>query len=488
MRFKGFIGQSYNLRNTQYDCQRTVNWYPEVDETGLGKEAEQSQLIPTPGLAPLISGLNGGSRGGYLTSNGYFVWVFGNTLYLVTPGTGLTGWTARALDTNIAGSLECFFTDNGISLFMLADGNGYAFNLITGAKTVLSGGGWAAASSMTYFDTYIVFSKANSNQFFWTNPLSTTVDALDFATGEANSDQIVAVFSNNEDLWVFGKKSTELWYDYGTNNTTFQRRPSILIETGCAAPRSIKKLNNTIFWLTADDRGGPTLVMANGYAPQRVSTFPIEQEWMKYSADQIANSTAYTYQDGGHHFYVLNIPGQQTTWVYDMTASLQLGGPVWHERQSRDTSTETQQRHYSQGHAYVNGVHVTGDYQNGVLYAMDNNTFTDNGEPILRERTTPHITNSMDRIYYGNMTIDFLTGSSLDMTLDPQIMMQFSDDGGFTWSDERWETAGMTGQYGVKVQFPRLGAARSRVFRIRCSDPIYWAVSGADLEMRPGTN
>lgn len=509
-RFKGFVGTSYNLRNTQFDCQRTVNWYPEVNEIGLGKEAEVTQLVPTPGLYPLIGADNAttletNSRGGFVTSTNKLVWVFGQTLYLIGASTTLEGWSARAIYTQIRGMSECFFADNGIDLFVLSDGNGYAINLDTGTTVVLSGGGWASASSMTYYDTYLVFSEAGTNRFFWTDPLSTTVDALSFASAETNTDNIVGLINNAEDLWIFGTKTTEIWYNYGANNIVFARRPSSsgMIELGCASARTVKKLNGTIFWLSQDDRGGPMLVMANGMTPQRVSTHPIEQAWMKYSATEFQNATAYTYQWGGHHFYCLNIPGQTSTWVYDMTASLQLGSPTWHERTSRnligpsvyngqrqlnDAMTNTQNRHWAQGHAFYAGRHITGGYADRCLYAMDEDTYTDNGQAILRERTTPHISNSMDRVFYSCLTLDILTGATPTLDTEPKLIMQFSDDGGFTWSDERYETSGHRGDYALKVQFPRLGCARNRVFRIRCTDANYWAISGATIDLKSGWN
>lgn len=497
MRFKGFVGGAYNLRNVQYDCQRTINWYPEVNELGLGKEGDPAQLVPTPGLVPLIENLDGPSRGGYVASNGACYWVFGNTLYKIGGPAGSTdafasldpgAWGASRIFRHVAGASQCFFTDNGVDLFVLGDGHGYAINLTTGEPYNMTGGAWAASSSMAYYDTYIVFSQNNSNRFFWTNLLSTETPALNFASAEANPDRIVGLINNADDLWIFGKKVTEIWYNYGSNGITFARRPasSGIVETGCASALTIQKLNNTIFWLAEDDRGGPMLMMANGITPTRVSTYAIEQQWMRESAGQFNRATAFTYQSGGHYFYCLNIPGQSSTWVYDASVSAQLGQPTWHERQSFNPTSSVQQRWNAEGHAYFRSVHLTGDIATGTLYAMSEASYTDNGQHIMRQRTTPHISNAMDRVFYACLTVDALTGSSTDADLTPQIQLEFSDDGGFTWSEPRFESPGLMGQYGIKVQFQRLGSARSRVFRVTVTDPLYWAISGADIELRPG--
>lgn len=482
-RFKGLVGQSYNLRNFQYDCQRSINWYPEVDETQLGKEAEVAQLVPRPGLRASATSFNMGSRGGYLASNGAVYWMMGNSLYTISATSGDTSsLTGTLVSTAFANNQQpCFFTDNGIDLFITSANMPYAVNLTTNAVTALSGGAYSSASSCTFFDGYVVFSEADTNKFYWTDLYTTTADGLNFASAEANPDKIVGLINNNLDLWVFGKKTIELWYNYGANNIVFQRRPNTLLETGCASASTIQKMNNTIFWLSTDERGGPMLMMANGYTPQRVSTFAIEQEWNKFTSEQIGASNAFTYQDGGHHFYVFNIPGADTTWVFDMTATMQLGSPTWHERRSFDGNGDNI-RWLAYGHAYVSGMHITGDYAAGKLYVMDDDYRYDNEQPIIVERTSPHITNSMDRIRFSNLTADFFTGNTPVQDLDPQVMLQWSDDGGATWSDEMWVSAGKIGEYALKVQFQRLGMARSRVFRIRCSDPIYWCLSGASID------
>lgn len=491
VRFKGFVGQSYLLHNEQYDCQRTINWYPEIDETQLGKDGEIAQLTPTPGLTAIVTGLQVGSRGGYVTSTGALYWVFSSSLYLITASeTYPREWGARLIGSIANETLDpVFFTDNGINLFILVNGRIFTAPLGSTTITELTGdGGFGHASTMTYIDGYVVFTEEGTNKFFWTDPYDTVINALNFASAETNPDQIVGIINNNLDLWVFGKRTTELWFNYGANNVTFQRRTSGMIETGCISPYTIKKLNNTIFWLGTDDRGGPILLMANGQTPTRVSTYAVEQQWIANSKiEELEKARAYTYQEGGHYFYVLNIEGQDTTWVYDMTTSLQLGQPVWHERKSTDETSGLQKRHLAEGCVYYRGALVTGLYNGSSLCVFDKDAFYDIDQPIVRERVTPHVSNSMDRVYYDKMVLDFYTGTSRVDDLDPQIMVQFSDDGGLTWSNERYESVGMIGNYKLRVQVQRLGSARSRVFRVRCSDPIYWAISGASLTLRMGT-
>lgn len=72
--------------------------------------------------------------------------------------------------------------------------------------------------------------------------------------------------------------------------------------------------------------------------------------------------------------------------------------------------------------------------------------------------------------------------------INPHIMMQFSDDGGFTWSNEYWRELGRIGQHAKTIYYDRLGSARDRVFRIMISDPVKVIISNAWIDIDEGRN
>ena len=486
MKYDGFIGPAYSLKNVAYDCQTLVNWYCEVDETGKGREAEVAQFRPRPGLKKIMKNLPSPSRGLFEASNGKLYGVFGDQLHVFNSnGSSNTNWTTTRLTSGIPGIEPVQFADNSLSLFIIADGQPYAYTYAGGAFTILSGGAYTAVSSMTYIDGRVVFTEANSKRFFWTDVLSLEAPALNFASAETDPEDTVGLINNNLDLWIFGKRSIEIWYNASQGNTIFARRGNALIDTGCAAARTIQKLNNTVAWLSVDNRGGPIMMVAAGYSPQRISTFALEQYWSNFTADQIKGASGYPIQLEGHNMYVLNIPGSDTTWVYDFTSSQQMGKPMWSEWKS-DKGDGFQGRHLAVNQVYHKGNHVCSDYIVGTVYVMEG--LTDNDMRIMRERTAPHISNEMKRIIYTNLILLFSTGIVIDQNLDPQAIIQFSDDGGYTWSEERWVSAGKVGQYGLRVDASRLGSGRNRVFRIRCYDPIDWQLSGATLDVKVGAH
>jgi len=68
----------------------------------------------------------------------------------------------------------------------------------------------------------------------------------------------------------------------------------------------------------------------------------------------------------------------------------------------------------------------------------------------------------------------------------PQAMIQFSDDGGRTWSNERWATLGRIGQYRRRVRWYRMGQFRERYLRLTLADPVKVALIGATAELDRG--
>lgn len=488
-RFKGFVGPSYLLRNIRFDCQRCINMYPEVDESNYGKNAEVAQLTRTPGLTQLVASVGEASYGLYLASTGKLFQATESGIRLIIGVDGSTGGWSSSLVAPLAFTQAVTMTDNGLSLFAVSNGVGYAIDLTTFAVTAITN---CSPTTATFLDGYVLMSNKDTNKFYWTDLYSSTVQALNFASAEANPDSVVAVFNNNEDLWVFGTKTTELWYNSGptggSTNTTFTRRPGILVETGLAAANTVVKLaQNKLCWLSLDDRGGPVVVLADGYIPSRVSTFAIEQRWDALSKADISAATAYSYTQDGHLFYCLNIPGVETTWCYDLTTSTQLQQSVWHERAWMDPNNGLLSRHRSEGHTMYLNKHIVADYETGAVYFLDQDSFTDNGDNIKRVRVTPHIANDGKRVFFSWLQLDVKTGigESIGFT-DPKVMLELSNDGGTTWGTTMEQSAGKLGSYSSRVIFHQLGQSRDRVFRVSMTDPCDWAISGAAIELSAG--
>jgi hypothetical protein len=66
---------------------------------------------------------------------------------------------------------------------------------------------------------------------------------------------------------------------------------------------------------------------------------------------------------------------------------------------------------------------------------------------------------------------------------DRKVFLCYSDDGGFTWSNWRERSLGEVGEYGKRIRFSRLGAFRSRIWRIRVSSPVKRDIIAASAQL-----
>jgi len=331
-----------------------------------------------------------------------------------------------------------------------------------------------------YLGGYFIFAIPDSQQFYVSAiDNGSSYDALDFAQAESNVDDIVTLIVDHEEVWLFGTDTTEIWYNSGTSDFPFARRQGATMEVGCAARQSVALADNTIFWLGRNQSGSGVVYRADGYNPQIISNRGIEYEISQM--DQIDDAIAYAYQDSGHTFYVLTFPVGGKTFVYD--ASIQDPGKAWHVRE-----TYGKDRDRSNCHVFAFNKHLVGDFEDGIVWELSRDVFDDGGLPIVWERTLPRIISDFKRLFFRELVINMERGVGLVDGSVPKIYLDWSDDGGHTWSSKREASMGTVGNYLPMVVFNRLGSARERVFRISGSDSVKTVILGGYIEVDKGSH
>lgn len=470
-----FVGPAYQATSLNADAQRSVNCYMELDNASPRAPVA---LYGTPGTVRKFTLPTGPVRAGW-KEGAFSWWVAGNTVYRVDAG-----YAVLAIGTIDTSSGEVGICSNGQQVLIVDGVGGWIINTATSTLTAITSAGFpVGVKRATYQDGYFIVTGQTGSQSFWINqtPYDGKVwDALDFASAEGSPDNTVGLISDHRELWLFGELSAEVWMNTGSSDFPFQRSGNTFIEHGCAAAGTICKADNTVFWLGADDRGSGIVWRAAGYTPSRISTHALEHAIAGYV---ISDAFAFTYQQEGHIFYVLTFPTSQKTWVYD--ASTQ----AWHERAWLNPSTGVLGRWRANCSVFFNGKHLVGDYASGAVYALDLDTFTDDGGPIKRIRTTATTEGLQNRLFYSSLQVDMETGvgTAIGQGSDPQLMMRYSSDGGHTWSNEKTATVGKVGEYGARAKFNRLGSGRNRVWELSFTDPCKFAILGAVVEGEPGT-
>ena len=462
---------SYTAQSLDASAQRCINLYPEANPT----DAEApSTFYHTPGLK-LWSTLPGTGpvRCLFRASNGALYAVQGSTLYRYTG----IGWKQLATLNTAFGPVSA--ADNSLyAVFVDGSLNAPTCKLDDDTVSAMSGDGWYGADFVAYIDTYLVFNKPGSQQFYITGQIDLSLDALDFASAESFPDNVVSLLVDHREIWLFGEKTTEVFGNSGAADFPFERINGSIIQYGCSAKHSPAQFDNSVLWLGNGHEGDGIVWRAQGYNPVRISTHALENEFRSYAT--VEDAQGFVYQQNGHTFYVLTFPTAGKTWVYDIATQM------WHERAYR-ASTGNLTRHRANCHVFYGRDHLVGDYQNGNIYAFDIDTYTDNGDVIFRTKSFQHIVLEGRRQFFQKFELDMETGVGNADDPDPQVWLRWSDDGGHHWSSTVTMGMGKIGENARRMNRNRLGMGRDRVFEVSTTAKTKVVLQGAYIEAAPGT-
>lgn len=461
---------SYSSRSLIANAQRCVNLYPEANPVDA---AAPMTFYATPGrrLFSTIPGA-GGVRCLFQASNDVLFGVRGASLYRYASGE----WVFVAALASVVGPV--YAADNGIAA-VFVDGTTTAptVQLSSFDTGVMSGDGWYGADFVEFLNGFFIFNKPGEQQFYISLAYSTELDPLDFASAEAIPDDIVRPIKDHNDLVFFGAKSTEV-YSSSPGEFPFTSISGATMEVGCSAKHSPCRMDNSVFWLGGDERGDAMVWKMQGYQPQRISTHALEEEMRLYA--RIDDAQGFSYQQAGHSFYQLTFPSAGKTWAYDAATTL------WAERVYRNPNN-TYDRVRDNCHTFYQRKHLVGDWENGNVYELDLDTFTDNGAAIPRLKSFQHMSADGKRQFFERMTLDIEAGVGVGAE-DPQISLRWSDDGGKTWSQLLTRSMGKVGEFKHKPAFNRLGMGRDRVFEVSTAADARVVLQGAFLDARLGTS
>ena len=458
-----FATTSYQSESLFLSAQRLVNLYAER----IPEEAKSPvALFGTPELKLRQTVGVGPNRGQIVMNKKLFI-VSGPALWRV-EGDGSA--------TNIGvvpGNSSVQMSHNGTQIAVLTGGAPTDLFIATETNvTQVTDPDYPGASSVAFLDGYFLFTETASGRWFICASYNgLEFDALEFATAEGSPDNLIRVFVNQREAWLFGEETTEVWYNSGNADFPFERASGANIERGTVSGASISGLDNSLIWV-GEDR---VIYRADGYRPTRISTHPIEEVLESFVG--LGDLISFSYTQKGHAFYVLKKPGH-FTFVYDVSTGL------WHERESHGRP-DYRVSWYSD----VFGARIASDDKTGNIYEMDITRHgSENGESVVAIATSPPLWAKTEFATMNSLIVDVETGVGLNdgQGADPQIMLDWSDDGGKTWSNEHWTSMGKIGEYTRRAKWDRMGQFYQRVLRVRISDPVRRVMNGAYADIERG--
>ncbi len=440
MPYAVFARQSAGGAAPEASRERLKNWFGEPFPDG---GSARLTLLPSAGLSPLASGLGGPVRSLY-AAGGILYAAAGGFLWSITPAGVKTSLGA------INDSPATTVTGNGYDVAVAAGGEFYVWD---GATFSTPGSGaFERVGSVAETAGYVVLFESGGQRFSITSIAdAATVDALDFASAEANPDGIVRGITDHGDLWIFGVKTTEIWSNTGDSTFPFSRYSGGVFEVGIAWENACVGADNGVWWI-GDDR--VVYRGSVGSTPQRASTSRLEAVLQTVAAD--ADVRMLTYDDRGHKLVAIRLP-DRPAWVYDLATGL------WHER----SSGVGEEAWIATDAIMFAGSDIVGG-ADGAVHRLGG--LTDGGLPIEREAISVPIDAGGEYLTLAKVALQFGQGRT-DIGRTPLAMVQASRDG-VTWDRERELKLGGLGQYGWQCWVHGLGRSRSFTMRIRITDPI----------------
>ena len=409
------------------------------------------------------------------------------TVSAVTSGTLRIGQTIDGTGVTDGTIIKAFGTGSGgVGTYTVSASQTVSSTTIFAMNwTVLpaNDGPFEGGGTVDITDNYFVYNKPDSQLWAASDLLSPITDPLSFASKDGSPDDLVSIIVDRREVYLLGEMSSEVWINSGAVPFPFTRIPGTSTQQGIAAQYSMSRMGNSFAYVSKNNRGEAMIVRMNGYFPERISTHAVETTLVNQN---VANAIAWTYQLEGHEVYVVTFPSIGTnglTWAYDNTTGL------WHKWLYRNNQNQFE-RHRGNCCAFFNQQVLVGDYENGKIYQLGRNYYTDDGQPIRRIRRAPHITSDLQRQYFHELQIQFQPGVGLSTGQgeDPQAMLRWSNDGGSTWSNEYWTTIGKQGKYLNRAIWRRLGFSRDKVFEVSISDPVKAVIVSANLKAEAGEN
>jgi hypothetical protein len=472
-----FVGPSSTVRSQNADDQRSVNVYLEYQKQGDGVSRPVA-LYGTPGQT-LRATLASGATRGSIESSDYGYFVAGSHVFRISSAYVVVDCGAITTSSGRVG-----MATNGTEVLIV---DGTAGWLVTG--TVLTQivdvdfpNGVKIAACL---DSYFVVWGNGTQKFYWSETPGSGAawNGLDFASVEGSPDELVGGVADHRQLWFVGTNSTEVYDNTGNADQLFQRSGNTFIEQGTASPWTVQSFDNSVVWLSRNKDGEAIFLKSQGGSPVRFSTHAVETALAGYST--LSDAFAYVYQMQGHTFYVVTFPTADATWMFDAATG------EWFEWLWRDSGTNEFHRHRSNCHAFVGGKHLVGDWEDGKVYSLESDVYTDNGEAIRRLRRTQTTSDGGKPLFFSNLVIDMETGVANGDVADPQIMLRYSDDQGHSWSNEKTRSIGAVGEYSKIVQFGgslgRTKKSKGRVWELSMTDAVKWCIFGADVQVTAGT-
>lgn len=466
------FGIGLHGKSPDVTANKLINAYYEFQRENDGTRVA---IYGTPGLDLFLSQGDTPWRGVHAFPPSGIVYGVHRSSFYSIRGDGIT----ESLGTIGTSEGRVDITDDGFRIIVVDGREIYTYDTQTPATPIAA---VADADRPTSPNTCIVQSgrvltdEDGTGQFKGGGAYAPTAwSALDYATAETNADNIVRVINYRGTAAMMGGRSIEYWQNVGGAGFPYAVISAATQQIGLAARWSVGKLMDSYAFLARSGSGEVFIAILEGYQVRRISNFELDHIINGYS--QLGGATGLGYMLGGHAMYHINFPYEGKSWLYD--ASTQY----WSELRYG-----TEGRHRAEMAADMNGTQIVTDYENGNIYRIGSDYYTDNGAEIITVLRGRHINKHKKNVRIASLEIGIEPATTTDETADPVAGLRISKDGGHSFGTQTFAPMGKVGEYDTRCIWRRLGIGRDFVPEITISEPIKKVITDAVIRTDEGSS
>ena len=417
------VGGSYKDGNSPISQQRTLNMY--LEQTKAGRT--DVILNSWPGLKLWSSGASGEyDRGVYKRLfNGLAYKVSGSTLYSID-----SSGTQTAIGA-IGGGDQVTMADNGSVLVIVGGNTAYEYD----GTTLTTRSHSFTPSTVDYLNNQFIYGATNGRVYISTAGLTTVISGNSFSP-DSSPDDLIRPFVFDQFLLNFNERSIEPWENTGQGIPPMERMDGVIQEqTGIPGKDSVTSSSRAIYFLGSDNE---PYQMVN-FQSNKIGDAAVSRAIQEYGDNQSCRvyHTSFRAQD----FIVWHFPVVGKTWLYSEQTE------VWSEL-DHDVNS---QRYLGNSTAQLFDKNLIGDYSSGNIYELDEDTYQNNGVPMVRERVARPLSgeqfnNPRQRVQFSELTFSLETGVGNPNDPNPLLETSLSTDG-VKFGDEVWHEIRREGQY-----------------------------------------
>jgi len=471
------IGGSNQETSPQFDSEQSINWSPIFDPV------KKQTFMRRTGGTLTIDSLNTTDSVGRASFDkddlmfqvvGENIYKFDTSLTKVEIGTLTTfnGYVGIASD-----GLTVVFVDGAF---------GYVYTIATDTfETIVSPGFPDEPIDVAFQQGFYLVIQGDSNRFYQSaegNPL--IWNAENFAQANSNGDNLVAIRSLNNRLWLQATNSMTIWEDQGTAGFAFRQDTDILYNFGVYTTKSTQVDEGYLIFFARTTAGVGSVYMTEGSKPKVVSNPAIDYQFTTLTNPNDAE--AFIFKENGQLYYQLNFTTDSRTFLYNVTSN------IWLERMMIDRT-----RHIATSYCFFNNTPYILSYNSNKMLKMDQTLLTDDGVPIYRRRiSAPFMMPTNKNFIINFIQLLIQSGIGLNgvpvevapnyvMGAKPRIYLSLSRDGGRVFGNAHAESMGLIGEYGTRIRFRKLGRMKARSMcsiMIEVFDPVEVVLMGGLID------